>query len=133
MSNDTKILLLIAASLSGSIAMYYVTSDPHALIHPFPFCDIDIHPQAYVHLGMWRVRSMLLISALYIALPRYWKMLTVFFFLEFIDLLDFGFRYGEDFYFKGLDMNTIKLIVYILFIGYNLIKNNRETPNYDAK
>lgn len=137
MNRDNLIMIILFVSVVSSIPMYTMTADTSVLWHPYPYAqDVAIHPQPWYHMGYLRGKSMLLILALTLVWNpgslRYWMMLMVFFLLEILDVIDYFFRYGIDFFewVPGLDMNTVKIPVYLVFIAYNIRRNNRQLLKY---
>lgn len=119
---DTKILILLFLSVAVNIVMYVVPDgEPKDY---FLFADQIITLKAHVYYACEYVERMCVLCALYFALPRYQKMLKVFFFIEVIAFIQYLFAYGHDMLIEGFDMNTVKLITYGAFIAYYLLKNN---------
>lgn len=120
-----------ALFISVAVAVLFHLADAprEATITPFPLLPgFEIHPEPWLHMALWRVRVMVLYVVIYFAVPRLWLFVTVLFFLEFIDLIDYLLRYGQD-YFRGVDANTAKVLACLLFGSVSLIKFIRQHEN----
>ncbi len=137
MKNQNFISIVLFLSAAIFVIMLQVQYPNDFVFYPYPFAkDVAIHPQPWIYMGLLRIKGLLLIAVIGLIWNpdkmRYWLMMLVFLLLEVADVIDYFLRYGKDFSpeYYGLDMNTIKIPVYLFFIAYNIWRNKRDDSKY---
>ncbi len=128
-ANKSKILLLALVAISVRCLFNYM---PSSIIMEFPLAGLmqDEH-------GNWVYPSMSLpyyvfFLMIYVAFCSVWYMCAdvyedakiefkVLFWAEFAAMLDFVLRCGQDIFWFGFDMNTVKVIAFAASIPANLL------------
>ena len=132
MEENRKWLMLW--SCVGVYMVYYLTPDDKggALLSLFPFSEQQLTMRSYVYFACVYVSRMLFVLTISEFAVTYRKSFQVLFWLEAIAVVNFFTRYGEDFYYPGFDMMTIRFFVWGIVAAVNIFSNFRKFK-YDAK
>lgn len=118
---DNRILMLVFLSVAIN-QLWYIMPDSAPRDY-FPFADMELSLQMHVYFACQYISTMFLLRALFLLLPTYSKSFAVFIILEAICFVQYLLCYGQSFL-PGVDMNTVKLIVYGLILFHNMLKNS---------
>lgn len=111
----------------GVYLVYYLTPDDAngSLISFFPYSDQKLTMRSYAYFGCVYVSRMLFVLTIAEFAKDYRKTFSILFWLEVVAVINYFLRYGQDFYFAGFDMMTIRFVVWGIAAAINILSNLR--------
>jgi hypothetical protein len=121
-SSRNAMVLIFAALLirEAWLLLRLLLPNSEAEIQPFLYSTISISWESYLYFACFYVSMMLIAWAFLCVIPEYHTILTVWFFLQGIELFDYFLTYNTPWFYIGILGVSITLIKFII-LGFLIL------------
>lgn len=114
--DEKKAIVLIFASLVLREMFLLFPEDPY-LFDPFPLADIQINTQLYAYFAFFYIAMALIAWAFLILMPSYSFILTAWFFLQIVEVVDYFLTYNTAWFHVGNFGVSITIVKFTILAG----------------